>query len=97
LSCYKTKEPQLLTFIEEAINRVQGDFRQEEILRLWGRQLMKSGKREFPCASIKITCSSGTYARGIANRLGGILEVPALALHILRTKVGEYEVEKSWK
>lgn len=97
LHCYKIKESQLFSYIETAIEKVQGDFRQEEILRLWGRELSPKGERLFPCASIHISCSSGTYARGIANRLGGIVKVPALALHILRTKVGEYEIEKSWK
>ena len=94
---YKIKEPQLLAYIEDAVGKVQGDFRQEEILRLWGRQLSKSGIREFPCASIRFSCSSGTYARGIANKLGTLLGTPALALHILRTKVGEFEMTKSWK
>lgn len=94
---YKIKEPQLFAYIEDAVTKVQGDFRQEEILRLWGRELRKTGAREFPCASIKITCSSGTYARGIANKLGNLLDVPALSLHILRTRVGEYTVEKAWK
>jgi len=57
--------------------------------------LRAEGERFFPCATIKISCSSGTYARSIAHGLGTELGVPALALHILRTKVGEYEVDKS--
>lgn len=94
---YKIKEPALLSYIETSIEKVNGDFRQEEILRTWHRYLHEDGDREFPCTTIKISCSSGTYARSIAHGLGGILEVPALALHILRTKVGEYSVEKSLK
>lgn len=94
---YKVLEPDLLTFIETNVEKVQGDFRQEEILRAWRQHLKKEGDREFACASVKIECSSGTYARSIAHGLGAQLGVPALALHILRTKVGEYEVEKSLK
>jgi tRNA pseudouridine(55) synthase len=96
-SMYKLNEKTLLNFIEQHIEKVQGDFRQEEILRLWQRNLRKDGGRDFTCATIKISCSSGAYARSIAYGIGQYLGVPALALHILRTKVGEYEVEKSLK
>ncbi len=94
---YKVKEPQLLFYIETNIEKVLGDFRQEEILSLWKRQLRAAGNRDFPCATVKISCSSGTYARSIAHKLGQNLGVPALALHILRTKVGDYTIEKSLK
>ncbi len=94
---YKVKEPQLLAYIEDSVARVNGDFRQEEIISIWRRHLRKDGVREFPCATVNISCSSGTYARSIANGLGAQLGVPALALHILRTKVGEHAIEKSFK
>lgn len=113
---YKIKEPALLAYIEHSIAKVQGDFRQEEILAEWRRRLpnnldpieeLKMSKkdaaaasaklREFPCATVRISCSSGTYARSIAHGLGQDLGVPALALHILRTKVGEYDSSKSLK
>jgi tRNA U55 pseudouridine synthase TruB len=87
----------LLAYIESSVGLVNGDFRQEEVVRLWKRSLKPGGEREFPAATIKISCSSGTYARSIANGLGTYLGVPALSLHILRTKVGEYTVEKSLK
>ncbi len=92
---YQIKEPMLLTYIENAVGKVQGDFRQEEILRTWRRTLIAQGTRKFPCVTVKISCTSGTYARSIANGVGEMLDCPALALHILRTKVGEYAVEKS--
>lgn len=94
---YKLKEGQLLAYIEDAIDRVQGDFRQEEVMRLWHQKLFKDGTREFPCVSVKVSSSSGAYMRVIANRLGDSLGVPALALHILRTKVGDYTAEKALK
>ncbi|MBC7836641.1 hypothetical protein H7X87_02575 [Acetobacteraceae bacterium] len=92
---YKVSEPTLYSYIEESVGKVEGDFRQEEILRLWKRHIKASGAREFPAATITVSCSSGTYVRSIAHELGLQLEVPALALHILRTKVGKYEIEKS--
>lgn len=94
---YKLPEPTLLAYIEDGVSRVTGDFRQDETLRSWRQLLKKDGTREFPCATVKIECTSGTYARSIAHGLGKELGTPALALHILRTKVGEYSVDKSLK
>lgn len=96
---YKIKESALLSYIETAVEKVHGDFRQDEIMEGWKRALpnKNSDEREFPCATIKISCSSGTYARSIAHGLGQDLGIPALALHILRTKVGDYDSSKSLK
>jgi len=96
-SLYKVPESQLFSYIQNSIDKVEGDFRQEEILRTWERHLRQDGKREFKAASVRIDCTSGTYARSIAHGLGQELGVPALALHILRSKVGDYTVEKSLK
>lgn len=92
---YKVEEQSLLSYIEEQVGKVNGDFRQDEVLRLWKNHLNPKGTRTFPAATISIACSSGTYARSIAQGLGEKLGVPALALHILRTRVGEYEAGKS--
>ncbi|MBP9710767.1 MAG: hypothetical protein KBD50_00660 [Candidatus Pacebacteria bacterium] len=92
---YKVDEHSLLNYIEENVEKVEGDFRQDETIRLWKRRLKAEGSREFPCATISISCSSGTYARSIAHGLGKELGVPALALHILRNKVGEYTLDRS--
>lgn len=94
---YKVSEPDLLAYIESNVSRVEGDFRQEDILYAWKRHLKKEGDRSFPCATVRIGCSSGTYVRSVAHGLGEQLGVPALALHILRTRVGEYTVQKSLK
>ncbi len=92
---YKVTEADLFSYIETGVDKVQGDFRQEEIMRLWKKYLKTSGTREFPCVTIKVSCSSGTYMRSIAHALGKELGVPALALHILRTQVGDYKVENA--
>ncbi len=102
---YKVKESALRAYIDESIGKVNGDFRQDDILYLWSKHLFKDGKREFPCVSVKVSCSSGTYMRGIANKLGVQLGTPALALHILRTRIGDaeqgnkevYSIEKALK
>ena len=94
---YKISEQVLLAYIEQTIAQVHGDFRQEEILRTWRRVLRADGTRQFPCATVKASCSSGTYARSVAHGLGKELGIPALALRILRTKVGDFSSDKSLK
>lgn len=94
---YRVNEVTLLNFIEQSVGRVEGDFRQDEILETWARHLNPKNGRSFKCATIKVLCSSGTYVRSIAHGLGNELGVPALALHILRTRVGDYTIEKSLK
>lgn len=96
-SMYKVNEQTLLNFIETSVEKVQGDFRQDEIMEGWHRHLNPKNGRSFKCATLKIACSSGTYVRSIAHQLGLELGTPALALHILRTRVGDYVVEKSIK
>jgi tRNA pseudouridine55 synthase len=95
MAMYKVNEVTLLNYIETSVDKVEGDFRQEEIMIEWKRKLNPKNARSFKCATVKISCSSGTYVRSIAHQLGVELGVPALALHILRTKVGDYAIEKS--
>jgi tRNA pseudouridine55 synthase len=92
---YKVDEPMLIDYIMSSVEQVEGDFRQEEIARLWRRRLKEDGDRKFPAATVHVSCSSGTYVRSIAHELGNHLGIPALALHILRTKVGEYDIANS--
>lgn len=81
----------LLKNIEKRIRKVKGDFRQDEILEIWKKELSQGQSlRKFMVASFKIRCSSGTYVRGIANTLGSKLKIPALAFSIKRTKIGKY-------
>ena len=109
----KINSKKLLQNIEKEIKKVKGpahnaksivfaggDFRQEEILKIWRKTLLKFpkdpvfGKRGeyFYIASFKINCSSGTYVRVIADSLGKSINIPALAFSIKRTKVGKYVI-----
>lgn len=78
----------LFNIIEKRIKKVNGDFRQKEILNIWKKNLQVKEKRNFFIASFKIECSSGTYVRGIANNLGEKINIPTLAFSIKRTKIG---------
>jgi len=44
----------------------------------------------YPRAKIRVVCSSGTYMRQLAVDLGDKLEVPAVAVELRRTRIGNY-------
>lgn len=87
----KISNKSLLSNIERRINKVRGDFRQKEILKIW-RKNLKNNRQPFYIADFKIKCTSGTYVRAIANSLGERINVPALAFSIKRTKIGKYSI-----
>lgn len=80
----------LLEKIKNDIGKVKGDFRQKEILDLWEEKLKDKKEEKYKIIRLRISCGSGVYVRGIANDIGRNLGIPALALSIIRTKVGEY-------
>jgi tRNA pseudouridine55 synthase len=77
------------------IEKVVGDFRQKEIVKQWNDFFRKMNKKDFLVAKFRLTCSSGTYVRGMVNEMGEEFGCGATALDILRTKVGGYELKKS--
>ncbi|MDD2935042.1 MAG: hypothetical protein PHX25_01050 [Candidatus Pacebacteria bacterium] len=81
----KIEREELLKNILERIDKVNGDFRQEQIKNEWknllGNHLETRFPSEFVVSKFRIKCSSGTYMRGIANDLGGI------AYSIKRTRI----------
>jgi tRNA pseudouridine55 synthase len=85
----------LLADIETSIARVKGDFRQERIVRLWQDTLRVLYGLSFDVATVSVHCSSGTYVRSLAHELGEHLGVPALAMRIVRTRVGKWKMRQS--
>ena len=95
LKLKKINSTELLENIEKRINKIKGDFRQKEILKIWRKFLsaqtgLNKSPQSFLIGSFKIKCSSGTYVRGIANSLGEKIFMPALAFSIKRTKIGRF-------
>ena len=86
------KKDELEKYIQDSIALVKGDFRQNEILKIWEGQLSQTNMDEFNILSIKVNCTSGTYMRSLANSIGEKLGVPAIALNIKRIKVGEFNI-----
>lgn len=88
------------------ISKVNGDFRQHEILTLWKKILFGSGfpspdqgegRVGFFLAKFSAHVSSGTYIRSIVNDMGNTLGCGATTLSIKRTRVGDYKIEDSIK
>ena len=70
---------------------VKGDFRQEEIIKLW-QKCFDNASSDFLVSKIKIVCSSGTYVRGLVDDMGKALGIGATVLSLVRTRVGEYKL-----
>jgi tRNA pseudouridine55 synthase len=85
----KIKSRKLLKEILDKIEKVKGDFRQEEIKKEWEKLLAE--EKMFDVSKIKIFCSSGTYIRSIADKLGGAL------FSLKRTRVGDFKIADSIK
>ena len=81
----------LLEKIKNDIGCVKGDFRQNEIINTWEDILKNELENKYKTITLKISCGSGVYVRSIAHDLGKKFGIPALALNIKRTKVGEYK------
>lgn len=96
VSLYTITPRELEKVIEEKLEKVSGNFRQDEIKKCW-RKFFASIKDaiDFPVARFTIACSSGTYVRSIANALGEKLGCGAIALKIVRTKAGNFTKEQA--
>lgn len=76
-----------------ASKRLGADFRRAEVLASWAAFFAKcpktpfGHKRELEVIKVRCKCSSGTYMRTLAQKIGEELGVPALALSIVRTEI----------
>jgi tRNA pseudouridine55 synthase len=95
ISFKKIQRETLHQQITKNISSLKGDFRQKEILKSWKDFFQTNPDPTFPLATFTITCSSGTYVRGLADELGKELGCGAITLDILRTQLGEFECNKS--
>jgi len=77
------------------LKRIKGYFRQTKITKQWEDFFKENTNSNFTLANFEVRCSSGTYVRSLANKLGQQLKTGAIAFEILRTKVGDYTLEES--
>ncbi len=83
--------------IFDNIDSVHGDFRQDDIKNHWRIFFETTYQTKYQIIKCKVSCSSGTYIRGLINDLGNELGCGAIALDIFRTSVGKYNVSESMK
>lgn len=76
--------------ILDNIQKLEGDFRQNEIAAKWKNFFDQTLQKEFITAKFRVSCSSGTYVRNLANNLGGNLGCGAITIEINRKRIGEY-------
>lgn len=76
--------------ILEKIAFVTGDFRQGEIGEEWYAFGEEFGNVPFKIITLRVKCSSGTYMRSLAERIGKDTKTGAMAYSIKRTKVGKF-------
>ncbi len=87
---------ELQSYLKEKISKIEGVFRQEEILQRWDAFFNKNPQQsEFPTVTFEVTCSSGTYVRSLVQNLGKKLGCNALTFDINRTKVGTFNLKDS--
>jgi tRNA pseudouridine55 synthase len=79
------------------ISKVNGDFRQHEILVLWKELLFKFPKNKIFMGHFSAHVSAGTYIRSLVNDMGNTLGFGATTLSIKRNRVGDYKIEDSIK
>ena len=59
-------------------------------MHIWEESLKDKEGDEYVVLKLRIACSGGFYVRQFAHDLGEKVGIPALALSIVRTRVGEY-------
>lgn len=82
----------LFDYINAIVSKVRGEFRQDEILKIW-EDNSSSLPFSLDLVNLKINCSSGTYVRGLVHEMGVKLGIPAVTYSIKRTRIGNYLLE----
>lgn len=91
LETLEIKGDELFQYLENTIKKVNGDFRQKQILTKWHNTLtninMDHSTLIFKVAKVKFKVSSGTYIRSLVNEISKKMNVPATLLGLNRTKI----------
>lgn len=72
----------------ERIQKVNGDFRQDECSASWQQLANKHGEKEFLLVDVTIEAEGGTYMRMLANDVAEKMGTKGIAWKIVRTKIG---------
>jgi tRNA pseudouridine(55) synthase len=83
---------ELVDAVLARVAKIEGDFRQQDIIEKWSELARVSEIETFTLLTIRVTCGSGAYMRVLAEKIGRLLDVPALAYSIVRTRVGDFHI-----
>lgn len=72
------------------ISLVEGDFRQEELIKMWQQVKLPT---KLPVYNFRVSTSRRTYIRALVNQLEIKLDLPAVATAIIRTTNGRYKIK----
>jgi len=78
----------LQRYITHYVTKLDGDFRQDEIITSWENVLTKA-LQTLPAAKCRLHCSSGTYVRRLVQEIGSRLSTGGTTFFLLRTGVSE--------
>ncbi|HMQ01668.1 MAG TPA: hypothetical protein PKD79_01195 [Candidatus Doudnabacteria bacterium] len=79
--------------ITTSIQKINGDFRQSEILQSWNQiNHTLEDTAQFIILNIKFDVTSGTYIRALACELGQELQTSAILYRLKRTSIGDYQI-----
>ncbi len=83
----------ILNYVVESVALVEGDFRQEEIIKAWQEKFC------LPDFCLKVgldlACTSGTYARALVLKIGQELSCPACLWSLKRMAVGDFNLSQA--
>jgi len=91
ISTQKLIGKEIKEIAEEKIKKVEGDFRQTEIINSWQERI--DDKEQFFVVKVIANVSSGTYIRVLAEEIGVKLDTKGIAFSIKRTRVGDNELQ----
>jgi tRNA pseudouridine55 synthase len=92
LGAKKLDKQEILSHIATTIGMVKGDFRQKEIIQAWNKLMLDISDSDYLyIAKIRVICTSGTYMRSLAERIGREFGTGACAYSIKRTKIFLYD------
>jgi tRNA pseudouridine55 synthase len=91
LGTRQIKGAELIKEIINKINLVKGDFRQKEITARWSSISSDIVDTDFTILKLRVKCSSGTYMRSLAHRIGLDMGTQAIAYSIKRLFLFTYE------
>ena len=82
---------ELLRMIEHKVDRVQGDFRQTQVMNNW-HVYLNNLTNNYLISSVEIETSKRFYVRAFVRDLSQRLNIPATTFSIVRTQNGEYSI-----